>query len=96
MFQNSPDRLKISFASFICLVTVPDASSAQPHPFYLLNCCLPSRLNWIMREYSHSYFSLPETLVPKLQTRRLFQKATKGNYFRLDLRKTEKEESFLK
>lgn len=42
MLPSSPEVLKISLTSpFICLVTVPDASSAPPGPPDLLNRRLP-------------------------------------------------------
>lgn len=42
MLPSSPEALKISLTSpFICLVTVPDASSAPPGPPDLLNRRLP-------------------------------------------------------
>lgn len=61
IFRSSPGVLKISRTSpFIRLVTLPDASSAQPAPLEPLSRCLPPLRKWT-REYSR--------LFPSSQTR---------------------------
>lgn len=71
MSRSSPDQLKISSTSaLVRLVTVLDASSAQPGPENLLHHRLPPLRNWIKKTGSSLliYFFLMDSNT-KLQTR---------------------------